>query len=118
MKSELQKMLEKKSETVIQVSNYVDDFCTLQEREYIFELIKKIDIDFYKIITNNHMTFIFGDKYFYPANEFFICIPKCSNFKGLKKICTNEAYDKLKQDYNKHKKNFNDYFDISNKLNN
>lgn len=113
MKSELQKMLEIKAETIIEVSNYVDDFCTLQERDYIFELIKKIDIDFYKIVTNNHMTFTYGDKYFYPANELFICIPKGSNFKGLKKFCSNKVYNELKQDYNKYKKNFIGYFDIS-----
>jgi hypothetical protein len=118
MKSELQKILEEKAKTIIKVSNYVDDFCTLQEREYIFELIKKIDIDFYNIIINKNMTFTFGDKYFYPANEFFICIPKDSNFKGLKKFCSNEVYNFLKQDYNKYKKNFNNYFDISNKLTN
>ena len=86
MKSELQKMLEKKASTIIEVSYLVDVECTLQERDYIFELIKKIDIDFYKIVTNNHMTFTYGDKYFYPANELFICIPKGSNFKGLKKF--------------------------------
>ena len=113
MKSKLQQSLEKKAKTIIEISNYVDDFCTLQEREYILELIKKRDIDFYKTITNNHMTFTYGDKYFYPANEVFICIPKDSKFKGLKKFCSNIVYNELKQDYNKYKKNFNGYFDIS-----
>lgn len=113
MKSELEKMLEKKAETIIRVSNYVDDFCTLQERKYIIELIKKIDYDFYKIIINKHMTFTFGDKYFYPVDEFFICIPKGSNFKGLKKFCDNIVYNELKKDYNKYKKNFKEYFNIS-----
>ena len=114
MKSELQKMLERESETIIRVSNYVDDFCTLLEKEYIFELIKKRDIDFYKTITKNNITFIYGDKYFAPLNDLLVCIPKGSNLKGLKKLCDNEMYKLIVSDYNKMKKNLNDYFDISN----
>ncbi len=112
MKSELQKMLEEKASTIIRVSYLVDDECTLLDKEYIYELIKKIDIDFYKKIIKKEVCFIYGDKFFAPLNKSIICIPKDSNFKRLKEICNDQMCKEIILIYKKLEKNFTGYFNI------
>jgi hypothetical protein len=115
MKNVLNEMLIEKAHTVIRVDAYSDRYPTVQKRDKILGLIKKRDNSFYQIIKDMQNTsFVFGDKYFAPANdEVFFCIPKDAITYSLNGLTPYSEFIKdIEADFRKQKKFFSGYFEL------